>query len=184
MRLACILAVIASPIVAEGSYDVYDLVPEPAALQDYDPDILLNCLRKSGSRESRQACIGVSSGACFRSASDNHAIASIACTKAELDDWDARMNRVYGDLVHYQTYRDENQLAVEELREMQRAWITFRDTACKWDTFTSRRMQGAAESDADYCMMVLTAQQTLFLMERARMELARVNRIARERAAK
>ncbi|MBB5722191.1 uncharacterized protein YecT (DUF1311 family) [Loktanella ponticola] len=175
---------IATPILAEGSYDVYDLVPEPAALQDYEPDILLNCLRNSGSRGSRQACIGVSSGACMRAEASNHAMAYTACTGAEWGDWDARLNSTYADLVHYQTYGDRDEMAVEKLREMQRAWITFRDAACEWDSVAWGGMLGvgAGPAVAD-CMMVLTAQQTLFLMERARMERERAERRIRERAA-
>lgn len=142
-----------------------------AAAQDipYDPADLDTCLQTSIADPYQ--CIGVGAEACYaRSGGSN--VEYGFCNGAERDDWDARLNVAYQTLLKTQAestaaireYRADAPDQVDLMRQMQRNWIAYRDTACEWDYANWGGGSGGGPSHAA-CMGRLTAQQTILLQQ-------------------
>ena len=140
-----------------------------AVAQDipYDPADVETCLQTSIADPYQ--CIGVGAEACYaRSGGSN--VEYGFCNGAERDDWDARLNTVYQALLVAQAettaelreYRPDAPDQVEMMRDMQRAWIAYRDAACEWEYVQWGGGTGGGPAHA-LCMGRLTAQQTLHL---------------------
>ena len=151
------------------------LMAAPLAAQDidYDPTILSLCLENAENRTDRASCIGRGAAACTRTDAGQFTVGLGYCYSSEWEDWDARLNAAYQQLIVQQreladdtaAYNPNIPNALEVMRDMQRAWITYRDQACTWEAVQWSGGTGAGPASAA-CMMRLTAQQTLFLEEK------------------
>ncbi len=102
-----------------------------------------------------------------------------ACYGAEGAWWDAALNTTYRDLLAAEERVEAENAAVgipapgtvEPLRDMQRAWIPFRDAACTYEYAQWGGGTGGPVANAA-CQMRMTAEQTVELILRRR-ELAR-----------
>ena len=108
----------------------------------------------------RHNCIGTAANLCMIDNPGGFSTAGMGgCLDQERAWWDARLNDVYARLLNQHT----GQPAVQDnLRDMQRAWITYRDARCdyelvQWDGGTGGGPALLA------CLMVATAEQTLVL---------------------
>jgi len=102
------------------------------------------------------------------------------CYGAERDDWDARLNASYTQLMAIEKAIDAEleQLGsaapktAPVLRDMQRAWIAFRDASCNYEG--SQWGGGSGTGPAmSLCAMRMTAEQALTLMARLEEKKAR-----------
>jgi uncharacterized protein YecT (DUF1311 family) len=95
------------------------------------------------------------------------------CYDKELAFWDARLNAAYGALMEIEKAGDAELKELGSaapstsaaLREMQRAWIGYRDAACAYELSQWGGGTGGGPATAD-CLMRLTAAQALTLEER------------------
>ena len=140
---------------------------------DYDPRVLDGCLDGYAGAVDKSICIGMGAAHCIQTEAGSSTVGLGYCFSEEFEQWDARLNRVYQALLVDQVQRDNDirdfnenlAVAEERLRQMQRAWITYRDAACDWEYAQWGGGTGAGPASAQ-CMMELTARQTLFLEAR------------------
>ncbi|MBF9034218.1 DUF1311 domain-containing protein [Rhodobacterales bacterium HKCCE2091] len=121
--------------------------------------------------EPRESCPGRSAGACIEDTEGGYSTVSMgACIWAEYQYWDDRLNASYQELVARSEDADAENAASglaiasqeQALREMQRAWIVFRDTACDFERSLWGGGTGAGPAGAD-CLMQETARQVFRL---------------------
>lgn len=147
----------------------------PAMAQDlpFSPAATEDCLAQAADRGAREACIGRSAEACYsrEGVYSNYVIG--VCFGAEADYWDVRLNTVYAALIRAETDMLKEMQAAEAtvpdtvtaLREMQRAWIPYRDAACWYEYTTWGGGSGGGPANAE-CLMHLTGRQALELEAR------------------
>jgi uncharacterized protein YecT (DUF1311 family) len=131
------------------------------------------CLAAAGSAGMREDCIGASAKACYsrEGVYSNYAIG--VCFGAEADYWDERLNAAYTALlaVEREMQKEMRDIGatvpdtVLALREMQRAWIPYRDAACWYEYTTWGGGSGGGPANAE-CLMHVTAEQALDLEAR------------------
>lgn len=139
---------------------------------DYDPSILNACLAAKPASQ-HGGCIGLASDACSQTPAGSSTVGLGYCYTSEWEQWDARLNAAYQVLLEQQAELAEDNAAfnpnipdaVEQMRQMQRNWIAFRDAACAWEAIQWSGGTGQGPASAA-CMMRLTAQQALFLEAR------------------
>ena len=147
---AGVLAVSAVP--AMGQELAFDIGPVTA------------CLASAGRGAE---CIGLAASACMAQPGGQATAAMGWCLEREFLWWDAELNAAYGDLMAAERAADSRFAAgglsrAETLREMQRAWITFRDAACGYEM--TRWGGGTGQGPALIgCAMTRTAEQALDL---------------------
>lgn len=144
------------------------LSPATANEIRYSNDATLACLAgKSG--EDAFACAGRSTEACMEATTAGSTTIGMAqCTDSELAFWDDRLNAAYKKLVKRAKAQDADLGSPKDgpiflaLRDMQRTWITFRDTSCEYERvwFHGGTIAGLVYVD---CTMTMTARQALKL---------------------
>ncbi|UFS67637.1 MULTISPECIES: lysozyme inhibitor LprI family protein [Paracoccus] len=140
----------------------------------FDAALLERCLsgteRGDGPVDARETCIGAAADPCMDSQGGSTTVGMSACLGNELDLWDARLNETYREVMAQSEATDGNMAelgsAAEKesplLRDMQRNWIAFRDTACGFER--SRWGGGTGGGPAGlHCALTLTARQYLWL---------------------
>ncbi|MEM9970766.1 MAG: lysozyme inhibitor LprI family protein [Pseudomonadota bacterium] len=135
----------------------------------FDPDATEACLADGGA----ETCIGLSADACMESEYGSSTVGMGFCLGEELSLWDTRLNDVYGALLASE--READRVISEAggnapprasaLRDMQRAWIGFRDAACVYEY---AQWGGGTGGNPAYvaCLMRITAEQALALEAR------------------
>ena len=142
----------------------------PAAAQGvaFDPRVAETCLAAT---DRSPDCSGKAADACMEATPGGFSTVVMAgCYAAEADYWDGRLNAAYQDLGQAHRATDARASGrtpaapplAPALRDMQRAWIAYRDAACayeraRWGLGTGREPAGTA------CAMHLTARQALSL---------------------
>lgn len=137
----------------------------------FDSTITEACLADSDPGTARFSCIGLAAQACMNATPDAYTTVGMTdCLSREHDFWDTRLNAVYQKLLA-QNAETEAEMAeidahvpplVTPLREMQRAWIPYRDAACGYEYATWGGGTGGGPASVD-CSLQLTALQTLRL---------------------
>ena len=143
--------------------------PAQAQSIDFDPSPAEACLAARGADD----CIGRAATLCTEQPDASTTVGMGFCFGAERDWWDARLNETYADLMTRETARDAEMKEIgatvpetaSALRDMQRAWISFRDAACVYEYAQWGGGTGGGPAHAA-CMMRLTADQTLALQSR------------------
>lgn len=145
MRVLMILMAVAGPVAAQ------DLV--------YSNDASRDCARGQSDLSRQIGCIGASANLCMeRTPGGGSTVGMAGCLGAELNYWDNRLNRTYQRVV-----TQEKAAGLEAgLREMQRAWVSYRDTRCAYETSIWGNGTGASTAFA-FCMMQVTGEQALYL---------------------
>ena len=119
----------------------------------------------------QHACIGRASATCIEDAGGGGAVYG-ACYGLELDFWDGLLNRTYSDLItQVQAFDDAADetgstpaIAEDELRSMQRAWISYRDSRCTLIGLSYNGGTGAGPGGTE-CKMQATAEQAFVLRD-------------------
>lgn len=117
------------------------------------------CLaEKEKANTTAETCVGVYANACLEKSDDPSTYGMMACSSKETDVWEERLNRDYQKLMKEMKAEDK-----ERLRDMQRAWIAFRDKKCG---FHQREQEGTSVMPQNaYCYMEETGRQSLFLQD-------------------
>ena len=136
----------------------------PAAAQDLDvrADLVALC--------AEPVCIGAEAEICMAGDGGTTTVGMGACLSAEADLWDARLNAAYGPLRDaYRRTDVENEMAgwaapsrADALRDMQRAWIAYRDATCALAAAQFGGGTGRGPAHAA-CRLEETARQALEL---------------------
>lgn len=160
MRIAIALVMLAG---AAGAQDL-----------TFDPGPTVACLAQVDvSSNAALDCIGKAAEACMASPDGSTTVGTGYCLGAEWEWWDARLNATYMQLMEQHKAADAEMAAIgatvpslaEALREMQRAWIPFRDAACDYERATWGGGTGGGPATAG-CLMVQTGRQALSLEAR------------------
>ena len=121
----------------------------------------------------REVCIGLSAAACIDTPDGYTTVGMSICLRKEMDYWDGRLIAAYQALVE-EDGRVDDEMAelgsaappmVPALREMQRAWIAFRDASCAYERTQWGGGTGGGPASVD-CAMRMTARQALTLEDR------------------
>ncbi len=113
-------------------------------------------------------CIGLSAEHCLEHNDLGYSTAGqVMCYGAEAEWWDARLNVAYKALMAQSSRIDSENgesapSQVAALRNMQRAWILFRDSKCDFERSQWGGGTGGGPAQV-VCLMWATAEQTLFL---------------------
>ena len=121
----------------------------------------------------RYACIAVSANACMATTDGGTTVGMGYCLGRELGFWDDRLNAVYAELRRIERANGEDMKAIgatvpdsaKALRDMQRAWMGYRDAACIYEYSTWGGGSGGGPANAA-CLMNLTARKSLMLEDR------------------
>jgi len=128
--------------------------PDPA-----DTAAVETCL-KNARANSRppESCIGIVADPCLDNAEDPSTYGMVRCSVRECEVWDERLNRTYKKLM-----TELEPAKRTELRDMQRAWITFHEKKCDFHRVIE---EGTVSIPlASYCGLEETGRQALFLEE-------------------
>ncbi len=140
----------------------------PVAAQDltYSSDTTASCLAEAPDTNAQMACIGASANACMEDTpGGSSTYAMSGCLDRELQYWDGLLNENYrGAVTRARAYDDDMDGTPSEsaLREMQRAWITFRDASCDYERSLWGGGTGGGPATVG-CLMRLTGTQALYL---------------------
>lgn len=158
IRAALALILLAAPVQAQD---------EPR----FSPHPTLDCLDVNEGTPEAQACIGLSASDCMETTAMGSTTVGMGfCLDAELALWDGRLNAAYRDLMAADRKADAEARAhgenapprAEALRDMQRAWIAYRDRRCDYER--SHWGSGTGGGPAAYaCLMQITGDQALYL---------------------
>lgn len=154
--LAFALAVLASPVAADDF--------------PFSPDATEDCVSKATTFGEQTACVGASADLCMEAENGFTTVGMGFCIGQEVDYWDTRLNAAYQALRSRERAVDQEMAdlgaSVPErataLRDMQRAWIVFRDTSCVYEYTQWGGGTGGGPAHAA-CLMEMTARQTLLL---------------------
>ena len=141
-------------------------LPGPVAAQELVFDItpVEACIRAGGA----ETCAGKAAALCMeRTVGGQSTLGMSGCTDRELGHWDGWLNIVYQQLYATLAARDANAPSyapkeAEALREMQRAWIAFRDAKCGYEASQWGGGTGAGPASVS-CHLQETARQMLYL---------------------
>lgn len=121
----------------------------------------------------RFECIGASASLCMDTSDGSTTVGMGYCLGQELGYWDNRLNAAYADLGDLERAIFAEMTAsaagipdgAKALRDMQRAWMGYRDAACIYEYSTWGGGTGGGPANAA-CLMDLTARQTMMLEDR------------------
>jgi uncharacterized protein YecT (DUF1311 family) len=148
---------------------VLAFLPLPLAAQElvFDPAPTETCLAQAGDRVAQRGCIGQAALACMGQPFGDTTVGMGFCFDQELTLWDGKLNARYQSLRSALARMDDARMAgapaqAEELRDMQRAWIRFRDARCGFEA--AQWQGGTGAGPALYgCLMQVTGEQALYL---------------------
>lgn len=148
------------------------LVAAPAGAQGglvFDPAPLAACVAANRGMD----CAWLAANACIAATPGGNSTAGMGgCARAELDWWDADLNATYrslrdGERATDSDWTDPPGMAprpsgAQALREVQRAWIAWRDATCAYEELQWWGGTGAGLAGTS-CRLQLTAEQALTL---------------------
>ena len=131
------------------------------------------CLAQAFVPKARSLCVGVSSQACMNANSlGGTTVGMGGCLDRERQYWDDRLNTAYRALRAREKSDDAANAGfaghvskANALRDMQRAWITFRDATCDYERAQWGGGTGGGPATLG-CLMQLTGVQALYLEQR------------------
>lgn len=147
------------------------LATETVAQDDvvFHTALVQQCFDKARSYGGSDSCIGSAADLCMEQNEGGFSTYGMShCISLEAEWWDEALNFEYARVLSEAAVLDEELAAeglpsvAEALREMQRAWITFRDASC---AFEAAQWGGGTGAGPAYnsCVMGLTAEQAITL---------------------
>ena len=139
----------------------------------FSSDATEACLETATTRAEKEMCIGLSAGACSDTPDGSTTVGMGFCFDKEASYWDARLNAAFAALMRVEralveeikSYGGFAPDAPAALRDMQRAWIGYRDATCAYEYTTWGGGTGGGPANAA-CLMYETGRQTLILEDR------------------
>ncbi len=151
------------------------MLATPVAAQDlvFNDKIINACLSAATDQNAASDCAGQAADACMEATPGGFSTVGIGgCLDRELQVWDAMLNaeyqRVRADAAGVDGEQTQDGLSApsiaDALRDMQRAWITFRDARC---SFEAAQWGGGTGAGPAYvsCILSMTADQALTLRD-------------------
>lgn len=137
----------------------------------FSPSATEACLAGAADERAQRACIGLSAQTCMAETPGGETTVGMGgCLEREWQYWDARLNGIY-QFRMAQAKSTDTEMAdlgatvpsqADALREMQRAWIPFRDGKCGYEY--SQWGGGTGGGPAiTACLMGETGEQALYL---------------------
>ena len=154
MRVIVLLAALAGPVAAQ------ELV--------FSSDAVEQCMAVN--TDPRQ-CIGASANACMQATDGGETTVGMGgCLGREWQFWDTRLNAVYKQAMsgaksidaELEDLGSSAPKQAPALRDMQRAWISFRDAKCDFERSQWGGGTGGGPATVA-CLMSTTGEQTLYL---------------------
>lgn len=114
-------------------------------------------------------CVGRQADACTQRNNGSADMVLAACFEAEAVFWDGALNNAYRDLIALAQQREGWDLGYEPgalaaaLRDMQRAWIGYRDATCANELAIAAPFGSAGGPVYAECKMTETARQNFVL---------------------
>lgn len=148
--IAVLLLLTAAPAVAQPAFDIAPT---------------LECLDAQGDEGDGMQCIGLAAGACME---DDYSTPAMGfCLEQEWMWWDGQLNDAYGTAMSLAKRADADappplNVQAGTLRDMQRAWIAFRDARCGWEAALWQGGTGAGPAQIA-CLMQETGRQAITL---------------------
>lgn len=146
------------------------LMAAPVFAQDliFDASGTVECLINTGHTGNKAECIGVSAVSCMQQPGGDTTVGMGFCLDREFEYWDVSLNEGYQQLLAAMRMSDADlpdNLAIQAdtLRDMQRAWIGYRDARCGHEASLWQGGTGASPAFLQ-CMMQVTAEQALYLL--------------------
>lgn len=124
------------------------------------------CLQEAVGLSERYDCIGASAGQCMTETLGGETTVGMGgCLDRERAYWDARLNETYQRLLAQQA--DRETAITDNLRAMQRSWISYRDARCDYEFVQWGGGTGGGPAILD-CLMRATAEQVFILEQYVR----------------
>ena len=130
-----------------------------------------DCVGEAANQDAKRSCVGTSAQHCMGATPDGSTtVGMMGCLDGERSYWDQRLNRAYKSL---RAKAEELDAEMEELgsaapktapalRDMQRAWISYRDATCDFERSQWGGGTGGGPATLS-CLMRLTGEQALYL---------------------
>lgn len=156
-RLLLAVLVCAGPALAQNADGLY-----------YSNAATEQCLANSETQQEKSECIGRAANACMMDTPGGSSTYAMGgCISLELEFWDTRLNANYQSARKPAQAMDADAMQhapsmANALRDMQRAWIPFRDATC---TFEAAQWGGGTGAGPAYagCLLRMTGEQALTL---------------------
>jgi len=116
-------------------------------------------MRASGEEASLNDCIGTIATPCLDREENQTTVGMVGCTSRELQWWDGQLNILYGTL-----RGNLSSEGSEALRDIQRAWIKYKDAKCAFPRIFFEGGTMAQPIAAD-CVMRMTAERAIEIGE-------------------
>ncbi|MEC8628794.1 MAG: lysozyme inhibitor LprI family protein [Pseudomonadota bacterium] len=147
------------------------LMASEAVAQDdvvFHRELVQQCFDKSRAYGGSDSCIGSAADLCMEQNEGGYSTYGMSyCISLESEWWDEALNFEYARVLSEAAFLDGElseglPSVAEALREMQRAWITYRDATC---AFEAAQWGGGTGAGPAYngCVMRLTAEQAITL---------------------
>lgn len=147
------------------------LMASEAVAQDdivFHTALVQQCFDKARAYGGSDSCIGSAADLCMEQNEGGYSTYGMSyCISLEAEWWDEMLNFEYSRVLSEAAFLDGElseglPSVVEALREMQRAWITYRDASC---AFEAAQWGGGTGAGPAYngCVMRLTAEQAITL---------------------
>lgn len=146
----------------------------PSAAQDgldFSARHTRSCLQEATTQAERQSCIGASAEVCMETSPGGYSTYGMGgCLSLEAEWWDGKLNVSYQSLRKREREDDAFNASegitapnkADALRDMQRAWIGFRDAVCAYEYSQWGGGTGGGPANIS-CVMRMTGEQTLYL---------------------
>jgi len=150
-------------LAAAASASAQDVIYSNAGTQ--------SCLVQIEAGGDHRSCIGRSAQICMESNSDGSTtIGMMDCLGAEQEFWDGRLNAAYQVVRSKARTLDAEMAEIGSsapkvqlpLRDMQRAWITYRDATCDFEQSLWAGGSGGGPAVIS-CLLQMTGEQALYL---------------------
>ncbi len=141
----------------------------PAAAQDFsiDPHLIDRCLAIND--ETPMRCVGRQADECEQRNGGGADMVISACQAAEAEVWDDILNRTYARVLEHAKAREGWDIGYEQgqltdaVREMQHAWIAYRDATCGHALARAMPFGSGAGPAESECQLRETARQVFQL---------------------
>ena len=155
------------------AFCVLALMPLPLAAQEmvFSPVATETCLANMAEGQDPDTCVGESANACMEATPGGWSTIGMSrCYDQERLYWDTRLNAAYR-LARAEAKRIDAEMQeigssapsqADALRDMQRAWIVFRDASCDYERALWGGGTGGGPASVA-CHMFMTAEQARFL---------------------
>lgn len=137
--------------------------------QKTGPEAYLEATAQNKPKFAAENCIGIVADACLENDTGG-TIGMMGCYGRENEVWDARLNASYREKTAASSKKVDDltkardEAEAKHLREVQTAWIPWRDATCEVVYANGAPLYGEdAKVEGVYCNMVLTARQALSL---------------------